>query len=434
MFGYYLNLALRSLRRNPVLTVLVIVALGIGIGASMTTLTVVRAMSADPIPGKSAQLFAVELDNWGPDVPADRASHEQLSYPDAEALLRSHRGRLQTAMYSTEFIATPANSGVRPALATGRAVNADFFQMFQAPFRAGGPWTATEDAGGANVVVIGARLAQTLFGAKDAVGRSVELNHRLYRVVGVLQPWHLQPRVYDLSSLIYQQTEDVFLPLSTAIDRQMATDGAIYCSTPPSPGWTGMLRSECRWLEFWVELPGAAAVRHYQDFLRDYALEQQRLGRFHWVARVGLYDVREWLVKQNMVPASLRITTLIALGFLLVCLVNAVGLMLARFRSRGTELSIRRALGATRRHIFSQCLIEAAVTGIAGAVPGLLLAGLGLAVERGLVRADYAQFARFTGGVLLITVALAVVAAVCTGLYPAWRASTTESAWRARTL
>ena len=67
MFNYYLGLALRSLKRNIVLTVLMIAAVGVGIGASMTTLTVFRAMDNDPIPQKSRQLFAVQIDNWGPD-------------------------------------------------------------------------------------------------------------------------------------------------------------------------------------------------------------------------------------------------------------------------------------------------------------------------------------------------------------------------------
>ena len=66
MFNYYVGLAVRSLKRNIVLTVLMIAAIGVGIGASMTTLTVFRAMDRDPIPQKSRQLFAVQIDNWGP--------------------------------------------------------------------------------------------------------------------------------------------------------------------------------------------------------------------------------------------------------------------------------------------------------------------------------------------------------------------------------
>ena len=94
MFNYYFRLALRSLRRNIVLTALMIAAVGIGIGASMTTLTVFRAMDNDPIPQKSRQLFAVQIDNWGPDnrsiVPGDEEHfQQQISYTDAIGLMNA---------------------------------------------------------------------------------------------------------------------------------------------------------------------------------------------------------------------------------------------------------------------------------------------------------------------------------------------------------
>ena len=70
MFNYYFGLALRSLKRNLVLTVLMIAAIGVGIGASMTTLDGVSRHGQDPIPQKSRQLFAVQIDNWGPKAKA----------------------------------------------------------------------------------------------------------------------------------------------------------------------------------------------------------------------------------------------------------------------------------------------------------------------------------------------------------------------------
>ncbi|MDE2497668.1 MAG: ABC transporter permease, partial [Xanthomonadaceae bacterium] len=62
MFGYYLDLALRSFKRNRVLTALMVLALGLGIGASITTLTVLKLLSGDPLPQKSARIFAPEID------------------------------------------------------------------------------------------------------------------------------------------------------------------------------------------------------------------------------------------------------------------------------------------------------------------------------------------------------------------------------------
>ena len=64
MWSYYIQLGLRSLRRNPVLTALMVLGIGLGIAASMTTLTVMHLMGADPIPWKSDKLHYVQLDNW----------------------------------------------------------------------------------------------------------------------------------------------------------------------------------------------------------------------------------------------------------------------------------------------------------------------------------------------------------------------------------
>src|SRR5690348_17836898 len=61
MFAYYLELAIRSLKRNRLLTVLMVLAIAIGIGASMTTLTVMHLLSGDPLPGKSAHIFYAQV-------------------------------------------------------------------------------------------------------------------------------------------------------------------------------------------------------------------------------------------------------------------------------------------------------------------------------------------------------------------------------------
>ena len=76
MFSYYLSLALASMRRTPVLTSLMVLALGLGIGAFMTTFTVYYLMSGDPIPHKSDVLFAVQLDNWDPNSPPTESAED----------------------------------------------------------------------------------------------------------------------------------------------------------------------------------------------------------------------------------------------------------------------------------------------------------------------------------------------------------------------
>src|ERR1700730_14062727 len=114
MLNYYFTLALRSLKRNIVLTMLMIAAIGVGIGASMTTLTVFRAMDNDPIPQKSRQLFAVQIDNWGPNnkgVGTGDAEHfqEQISYIDAVALMSARSAGRRVAPYITGAGAIPSD-------------------------------------------------------------------------------------------------------------------------------------------------------------------------------------------------------------------------------------------------------------------------------------------------------------------------------------
>lgn len=444
MFGYYLELAVRSLRRNVVLTALMIAAVGVGIGASMTMLTTLRAMSGDPLPDRSSQLFVPQIDVWGPDSrrqnTVDRLP-DQISYLDAMALMRARRGVHQTATYAVEMDVDPGSgSGVgagRPFTATGRAAYRDFFTMFEVPFASGAPWSAAADEGRADVVVLSAKLADRLFPGGDAVGRSVNLDGREYRVAGVLQPWNPLPRFYDTNSngSGFADTEDFYVPFSNAVDRQIETAGNLNCTALPPSGWEGLLASNCVWLQFWVQLPTAAAVREFRSFLYNYAAEQRRSGRFHWPARVELYDLNEWMVHEQVVPQQVRVNTFIGLGFLVVCLINAVGLMLAKFGARAGDLGVRRALGGSRLDIFLQCLVETGLVGFVGGVLGVGLTAAGLAVDRALLApvAKNVQLDRLTqidGGMLIIILAVAVAATICAGLYPTWQASRVQPAWQ----
>jgi putative ABC transport system permease protein len=432
MFGYYVGLALRGLRRNVPLTALMMAAIGAGVGASVTALSALRALSADPIPAKSSQLFNVRVDNWGPHAPNNAESRDLLDYPDALALLRAGRAVRQSPMYAVTFSVVPKSGDAAPFAVMGRAVTADFFSMFVPPIAAGAAWSRADDAAGANVVVIGAKLAARLYPRGDAVGQIVTLGDQPYRVVGVLKSWHFQPRVYDLSSRLFQETEDVFLPFTAALNRHLWTMGGVSCIQPLSPAWASRLASECRWLQYWVELPDAAAVRNYRDDLMSYSQEQRRIGRFRWAPNVELLDVNQTLRAANMTPSGMRVSTIVAFGFLLVCLVNATGLMLAELTGRVAEFSVRRALGASKRQIFTQCLADAALVGVGGGVLGVVLTVLGQAFERAVLREDYARLIAVDLSGVIDALGLALLAMAVAAVYPAWSASRLQPAWKLR--
>ena len=433
MFRYYVWLALRSLRRNPVLTALMILAIGLGIGASMTMLTIFRAMSGDPIPQKSAQLFVPQIDNIGPDhAQKNGEPPDMLSYTDAQALMQAHAAPRQAAMYPTGFVLTPADPQLRPFKVDGRATYADFFAMFDVPFKYGGPWGTNEDQSRSDVIVIDSKLDDKLFGGANSVGKTLTLDNHDYRIVGVLDRWTPQPRVYDVVNDKFGEVEGVFLPFSRAIDQQQPLWGNNQCSSnkSPDPGWEGHLRSECIWTQFWVELPDASAVERYKAFLDNYAAEQHRSGRLHWMPATRLRNARQWLEYQHVVADESRILVVVSFSFLFVCLVNAVGLMLAKFMSRAAETGVRRALGANRRAVFAQCLVETGVIGFAGGLLGLALTAAGLAGTRAVLSETVTRLTHLDLADMIIAVALAVAAAILAGLYPTWRATQVQPAWQ----
>jgi putative ABC transport system permease protein len=433
---YYLHLALRSLKRNVILTALMIAAIGVGIGASMTTLTIFRAMSGDPIPQKSSQLFAVQIGNWDPQRPRSiegdpEGLQPQLTYIDAMALMKAHAALRQTAMYATGFALTPANPEVRPFQVQTRATYADFFPMFQVPFRYGGPWTAAADDDHADVVVISQELNDKVFNGANSVGKTLNLDGHDYRVVGVTQHWSPTPKFYDLNNNQFGESEELYVPLTRAIDGQMLNFGNYNCSGDiGEPGWEGRLRSECVWFQFWAELPSAEAVARYRTYLNNYVSDQQHAGRFRWLPRTRLRDVREWLDYQKVVTTSARILVLVSFSFLFVCLLNAMGLMLAKIMGRSVDIGVRRALGASRYAIFGQCLIEAAVIGLAGAILGLVLTALGLWGLRALLSEEVSRLTHFSIADVSIAVGLSLAAALLAGLYPTWRAAQVQPAWQ----
>lgn len=435
MFSYYFALAIRSLKRNIVLTVLMIAAVGVGIGASMTTLTVFRAMAKDPIPSKSHQLFAVQIDNWGPQPGRHYLNPDslqpQISYKDAVGFMNAHAAYRQTAMFSTGFAVTPENADLHPFQIAARANYADFFPMFNVPFRFGGPWSAADDTDKATVVVISGDLNDKLFGGSNSIGKTVNLDNHNFRVVGVLQKWEPEPRFYDLNTSHFAETEKAFIPFTTAISEQIPNWGNNSCSgESKQEGYEGHLQSECVWIQYWAELPSSADIEKYRMWLNNYSSEQNRLGRFHWAPHTSARDVREWLAYQHVVDDNVRILVLVSFSFLLVCLLNAMGLMLAKIMGRSADIGVRRALGANRRAIFSQCLIEAGVVGLAGGVVGLGLTSLGLLGLRSLLSEEVGRLTYFSPSDVVIAVALAVIATTLAGLYPTWRAAQVQPAWQ----
>ncbi|HJV68612.1 ABC transporter permease [Ideonella sp.] len=433
MLAYYFDLALRSFKSARGLSVLMVLALALGIGACMTTLTVYHVLSGDPIPHKSDRLFDVELDaantiGW---KPGDEPTF-QLTRFDAEALLRAKHAKRQVMMTGANVPVQPESTAVKPFYAPARYSSADFFAMFDAPFQFGSGWDAAADEAQARVVVISKSLNDQLFGGENSVGRTLRVRSVDMRIIGVLKEWRPVPHFYDLT-LGMAESEQVFLPFSTAMGLKFGSSGNMNCW---GNGGAGVgprdLAAPCAWIQYWVELESADQAAAFRDYLVQYSEEQRRAGRYERPANVRLRNVTEWLVHRQVVPGDVRLQVVLAFGFLLVCLTNTVGLLLAKCLRRSAEIGVRRALGATRGAIFAQFVTEAGTLGLAGGVLGLGLAMLGLWLVR-QSPAEYAPLAQMDWPMLALTFALALAASLVAGLLPAWRAATVTPAQQLKT-
>jgi putative ABC transport system permease protein len=402
-----------------------VLSIGVGVALTMAAFTILYVMSRDPIPEKSRQLFAVQIDNGGPGSrkPGDNEPPVQMSWPDASALLRIHQGPREAAMYEIGAVIVPEAAGAEEFHVFGRATTSDFFGMFQVPMMFGSAWSRLEDSTAAPVVVLTNTLNERLFGGKNSVGRSIRFNDGTFRIVGVLGDWDPKPRFYDVAGgMSFEEGDELYVPLSTSIARGWETEEYETCAAGPRGAtFADLLRSECVWLQYWVELPNAAQVQKYHALLINYAREQRRTGRFKWAPNVRLQNVPDWLVAQKVIPDDAELSLIVAFSFFACCMVGAVALMLAKASARAAEFAVRRTLGASSLAIFSQALVETGIVGILGAALGLCLTLLSLRVLRDLSPGGMGRIAHMDGTLLYSTVLLAVAATLCAGIYPAWR-------------
>jgi len=425
MFNYNVKLALKSMRRNPIMTALMVAAIAVGIGVSMTTLTVHYMMSSDPIPEKSDVLFAVTIDSWNPIRPfnsdkPERAPH-QLTFHDAKRLIAIGKGKRQAAMFESSLIIEPITAEELPFEAGARVTSSDFFAMFNVPFIYGSGWDSSADESREAVVVLTRKLNERLFGGENSVGRRFGMQGMQFQVVGVIDTWEPTPRFYDPINGGFQEINEMFIPYSLTLDLELGSTGSDWgWKAEETTSFEQWLNSESVWVQYFVELDSRRDSDEYLDHLNAYVSEQKKLGRFERPMNNNIYSVMEWLEYHEVVANDAKVLLGLSFMFLLVCLLSTIALLLTKFVGKTSEISLRRALGASRNTIFKQQIVEVAVIGFAGGLIGLGLAGLGLQgievvyeAPAGLVRLDWKM--------MFTAIGISIVSGMIAGLYPAWR-------------
>ncbi|HEV8631352.1 MAG TPA: ABC transporter permease [Thermoanaerobaculia bacterium] len=430
MLAYHLRIAVKSLRRTPVLSALLVAGIALGIAVSTAFVAAYHTVSRDPIPAKSRHLFYVSLDSWDKERPFDddqpKEPPDQNTYRDAVALLGSKLPTRQTAMYKAELTVFPEKREERPFRARTRVTFGDFFPLFDAPFQYGGGWGKEADQRPQAVVVLDRDTNDKLFGGVNSIGRRVRIEDREFTVSGVLAPWYPKPKFYDPHNGAFEQAEQIYIPFRFTEPMRLLRARTGNLSNWKSFNWdvdAEFFASEAVWIQYWVQLDTPKQKEAYTSWLAGYAGEQKKLGRFERPINNKLRDVREWLRYKEVVPRSSRTMLLISLLFLVVSSVNLIGILLGKFLARSPEVGMRRALGASRRHVFLQHLIECELVGVLGGIVGV---GLSLIVLRGIdnlrrLGEQGPPLYQAELPMLAIGILLALAAGLVAGLYPAWR-------------
>lgn len=424
MLWYQVRIALKSLRRNPVLSALMIAAVALGVGVSTTFVTGYYIFSLNPIPHKSDVLYYVEMDNWDPNRSwrdeDPKALPNQITYRDMLEIMKSDIPTHAGGSFKASLFVHPDPKVGRPFKSRARMCFNDFFSLFEPPFQYGGPWPASADAGPDAVVVLSHETNEKVFGGQDSVGRMLRIEDRDFKVVGVLKTWNVRPKYYDPHNGAFEDSEGIYMPFELFRPLHVRSAGnTSNWKVFKWDNWDEWLASEAIWIQMWVQLDTEEQQDSYMAFLNSYVEGQKKLGRMLRPTNNKLLPVMEWLEEAQVVPEEATTLMVISLLFLLVCSLNLIGILLGKFLSRAPEVSVRRALGANRWAIFLQHLIECETVAVIGGILGILVAIGGLRAVNTLF-SDNFNF-QLDVNMLAVAILLSLVAGLVAGAYPAWR-------------
>jgi putative ABC transport system permease protein len=307
--------------------------------------------------------------------------------------------------------------------------------MFDVPFLYGQGWSKADDAGPAQVAVISRYLNDRLFAGENSVGRSVTFSGQQFRVIGVLDGWLPLPRFYDPGGDNFFPSDSLFIPFHWA-EAMPDLEFNGYCQQTDImlTSFKALMPSECISTGLWVELDTARQRQEFWRLLDNYGRAQKEAGRFVRPVNNRLANVSDWLKMNDVIDNQSRFQVVFALIFLGICVLNTLGLLLAKFMSVAPLSGLRRALGATRGDIMRQHLIEVVVLGGLGGVLGIGVAALGLRLIRVFFymqpsqlqsNPDYATIAQslshMDAKMVLAAIGLSLLAGILAGVYPVWR-------------
>ena len=394
--GFSLRYAFRTLRRSPGFASAAILSLALGIAANAAIFSIINGLLLHPA--------GIERPEQ---VVAPRVSYKKLNLERIEMSATDFADvRKSGAVFSSAAMATTRGfnytGGATPERVQAAAVTWQWFDVFGAKPAIGRQFRPEDDQPGANqVVILSANAWAHLFGSDSGVvGRSIELNQKPYRIVGVMP-----------KSFLWPAQADIWVPMGLPPE-----------AYAPQNRFNESYMAVAR-LRAGVTLPAAAK---YMDVLTQQAKNSD--GGLAAYARDSEWsmNVEPWTELVSGDYKKPMFILLAAVGFvLLIACSNIAGLMLVRATGRARELAIRTSLGASRSHLVRQAFAESILIGAAATALGIAFASLLLQLILRLTPERMASGAivHMDNYVLLFTAGIGLLAAVLFGLAPAWQMS-----------
>jgi predicted permease len=412
-----LKYAGRSLSKSPTFTLVAVLSLALGIGATTTVFSLVDSLLLRPLPIPHPERL-VTLEQ----VSTDGVRQYNLSYDDAERF-GELTGNAWSALAATSWADAYDGSGeaagdwrraetLRVSLVTG-----EYFQVLGVRPRAGRALSGQDDTGAAApVAFIADRYWARRFGRSgDAIGRDIQLNGTRFTVVGIA------PADFDGDWVGWPT--DVWVPSSSA--------AAIL------PAY-GDIRTRLQYkviARLAEGVPPTHALASADAVYRDLQRRPQPLSGVMSEARLELVSAARGYSPQRAALAQSLTILAVTVGLaLLVIGGNVANLLMVRTAARDRELAVRISLGATRMRLVRQLMTENLLLTGVGAAAGLLLAAWGTDILAGLIRS--APVATIADGApalelqvaldlraVSFTAAIATAAGLLFGFIPALRGS-----------